>query len=161
MSVPTWVIIFGSLAFFCAAIFITVRGKLRMDAEAAAWKSLPGFLKMRYIAVGEPVDEERLVFAVNSAIRALTTVWPEADVLISLSGLRILVTPQSAWDHAHLAGQAEIELHRVNIASGLKGLCHEFAHIIEWRLNGVVDYEHANWRANGIYTASDAYEATL
>lgn len=81
-------------------------------------------------------------------------------MLLAISGWRIMVKPMYQWTSASgemVGGETHLDFHIVSVGADLAGLCHELAHVCEDKLEGKVDYTHANWARKGIFRAVDEY----
>lgn len=120
---------------------------------------------MRYRALGL-VNLERLKRAqvlsidamVSSGCYSMATVWD------NLRGSRILVQAVDTWETLKgekVAGEAGVEAGCVVVGPSFTALCHEQKHLLEFRVEALVDYGHKAWGLNGARAAELLYEMKL
>jgi hypothetical protein len=126
------------------------------------WKPLPGFNGAWYVGHenGPVARVDVLTAAYAWALERLARIWPDARR--ACDGVRVKVMPTPEWHDVwqrKIAGDEAGEY--VTVGSDFAALLHELAHLVELRLDGVVDAAHAGWAAKGIRAAEDDFAAWL
>lgn len=169
MSLPPW-----SAAVLVGLIVLLIVWQLvsairRLRAVRGRWKPLRGTVSFSYDSTA-PIDPEYLLSRVSSAVLALAShgPWDRVKLTKALTGVRVFVSTEEEWKsiicsnrdckEGTIAGATFPESGMVAVNASLGSLCHEFAHVAEFRLDGDADYTHATWPTRGITTAIAAFE---
>lgn len=157
------------LTFAAAGIGIFVAWRNAVNVEAQ-WVSVAGGLILFKYNPAQVHTPDAMRTAVNKAVTSICTdgPWPRAQVLDSLHLVKIQVNPTDKWEGVvctggecrpgSVAGQSYIEQGVIIVGLNLKGLAHEFCHLLEWRIDRTVDYDHKTWASRGLTLISDSYD---
>ena len=124
------------------------------------WKQL-GTSSVYYVAP-PGFNPMQISIALERAINILAanTRWTHEDLNRCAENLHVFVVDGTAWKDEFgrdVAGET-LNSQTIYVLRDLKALCHEFAHVVEIRFNGMTDSSHASWQTNGIQRALNAYE---
>lgn len=152
-----------------AGILLNVFGVLKLRKDALKWRPLVGQFPFEYNWTGGnslPFEETVLVQKVNFAADCIVQKgpWEKNKVLWALAGISIIIIPDNLWqDRAGntVSGQSVPDLNGIQVGVGLRAMCHEFMHICEAKLDGPIDYDHANWDKRGMNDAENLYLKSL
>lgn len=94
-------------------------------------------------------DSKEVGAALNLAHECLRYIWPDELIVKNLANIKILVMGKDMWDTQalNITGLRYLDLGIVAVGPKLDGLCHELIHILENRIDGVVDFSHNSWVA--------------
>jgi hypothetical protein len=172
LALITFILAAGGIAAY--AIYNWMKGKKAMNEFDLQFKILGnGVLgnDVVYYAAheGVQVDTDRLRRAFMYAGNALATSgpWGVVVTLKALNKTKIYVKETDAWVSVwdptrKVGGQTFTELGCVVIGPAMGALCHELAHLIEWRVNGKLDDDAPDaWKTNGVQKALDVYAGVL
>ncbi|TAL42390.1 MAG: hypothetical protein EPN91_08400 [Salinibacterium sp.] len=158
MTPGAWVIV----AVVLTAIALGVGAMVwQLWSSRVKWQPL-GFMGVQYFAVNGCVSAERLTAAVDKAraFLILTGKWSTAQTDKALGGFNIYV-----FDHETEAGKPGISGSQlgnvVNVNRRLTTLCHEMGHLLQERIEGIVDHNHVRWETDGFVKAERAYSDWL
>lgn len=146
------------LAIAGAAVLMVARFKAVTTID---WRPLG--LDQIQVSTPEGLDTDRLVAAIAKAKVCLCAVWDAARVQAALADVKIRVELEPAWyvGGSKVAGVADPQAGVVTVGRDLSALCHEFAHVAQWRIDRRREDGHVGWVANGIEAATGAYLAWL
>lgn len=140
-------ILAGFIAFF-----------VRLYQSRIRW-ALADYLGLHYFAQDRDFPVRRLVSAVNLAVGCLLSDarWTKTQITDALR--RDFYVYVFADDE--FAGKPGIAGYEANGVLGvnrkLTTLCHELGHMLQERIEGAVDFEHAHFEVDGINKAERAY----
>lgn len=164
MSVALGIVL--ALGVIGTALAFVIPRIIATKAEGALWKPLPSapgamvLLPAPRPEVTVGVVDQRLQYAVSSLVRFGP--WPAATLFPALADLRIIVNTTVSWidfTGRQVGGQAYYSTIAVDL--GLTSLCHEIAHVLEFRLDGKTDDLHQNWERRGITAADNEYRGKI
>lgn len=146
------------LAIAGAAVLLVARFKA---ATTVDWRPLG--LDQVQVSTPPGLDTDRLVAALAKAKVCLCSVWDAARVQAALADVKIRVEPEPAWfvGGSKVAGVADPDAGVVTVGRDLSALCHELAHVAQWRIDRRREDAHVGWVANGIEAATGVYLAWL
>jgi len=130
------------------------------------WKHLPDSpLEAKYYGKDYTPNLTRPNEALNTAQALLikNTTWKAVDVANALHGIRVYVMATPAWVDFQAGKVAGLDPAgpAVVVGSDFAALLHECAHQCEDFIDHVIEYDHKNWGAKGIWTADAAYTEWL
>lgn len=157
ISIPFWgvLIVLGVVLLIIG--FFTIRAAIRCRIK---WVLVPGEQKIYYFSeksvdpalVKKALDTTRETFAKYGP-------WQNRSYLEVMQDSFILVHSTENW--TDLWGRKVAGLSWCNglieVGSALSGLAHEYAHLLQWRLDKTEDPVHLNWKMLGIFEAIDYF----
>ena len=114
--------------------------------------------------VAGPRADAEVAAALLHAIEALCSVWQLAPVYdaVARAGVRVQVMAEESWLNSggvKVGGEQDGNVLRVG--RSMSALCHELAHLLEWKLDAVRDDAHAGWTQKAIWAADEKYRQAV
>ena len=158
MTPGAWV----PLTIALAAVLIGIGFMIyRIWSERIKWVDLH-FRRVQYFAQDDGFSAGFLTAALNAAVNALivNAKWSPSEVEKALVGFNVYVFADDAnAGTVGIFGYEKDGVIGVNIK--LTTLCHEMGHMLQERLEKIVDYEHSRWLSDGLVGAEKAYSDWL
>lgn len=60
-----------------------------------------------------------------------------------------------------VTGQCSFQQDLIIVGPSFLAMCHEFAHMVEWSIDGMIDHTHTGWEVRGINKACRGFESTI
>lgn len=158
MTPGAWVLVLLVLAAGLVGIGVMI---WKVWSDRVKWTPL-GFLGIQYASMDPTMEPRRLADAVSAAIAALmeNTKWPGALVSSTLQNFKVYVYADPV--NAGAVGVTGYEEDGViGLNRRLTTLCHELGHMLQERIDRVVDLNHTNFGADGILKAERVYSDWL
>lgn len=155
----------GALAVVVVALLLALAGGIGIGVKAwrsfhVAWTPLPWWIP-GCARGGTAVDTGFLLAALQRSQDLLIakTHFTAAD-FAKTGPVKIFVMPEKSWLDGAGVKVAGVQIDNVlEVGPDLAALCHEYAHLLEDRIDQKVDDAHAGWAANGIQAAINGFDA--
>lgn len=158
MTPGAWVLLSVALVAVLIGIGFIV---YRVWRERIKWVDLH-FRGVQYFAQDGNFSAGFLTAALNAAVNALiaNSKWPPSVVDKALGSFNVYVFADDV--NAGKPGRAGYQSGDIlGVNRRLTTLCHEMGHLLQERIEKVVDYEHSTWLPDGFVAAERVYSDWL